>query len=41
MTKSAADSEVYQLHSVSEDISVGPGRTDSSGIFITKTLGVR
>lgn len=41
MTKTAADSNVYQLHSVSEDISVGPGHPDSSGIFITKALDIK
>eukprot|EP00066_Takifugu_rubripes_P009279 XP_003976079.1 PREDICTED: von Willebrand factor A domain-containing protein 8 isoform X1 [Takifugu rubripes] len=30
MTKATADSDVYQLHSISEDISVGPGHADSS-----------
>lgn len=40
MTKATADSDVYQLHSISEDVSVGPGNTDSSGIFITKALDI-
>lgn len=40
MTKATADSDVYQLHSISEDISVGPEHADSSGIFITKALDV-
>lgn len=41
MTKATADSDVYQLHSISEDISVGPGHADSSGIFITKALDIK
>lgn len=38
MTKTTADSEVYQLYSVSEDNSINPGHIDSSGIFIIKAL---
>lgn len=40
MTKATANSDVYQLHSISEDISVDPGHADSSGIFIAKALNV-
>lgn len=37
MTKANAESEVYQLHSITED-ATDPGQIDSSGIFIIKTL---
>lgn len=38
MTKATGESEAYQLHNISEDNSIDPGHTNSSGIFIVKIL---